>query len=183
MFTFFVASAILGGAILLLQSVLAMLGVHHDGDADDHGAAHDGEDALNLLSIRAIASGLTFFGIAGAGVLGAGLGALVAVPLSLVAGLGAMVAVAYAMRSIRKLESDGTLRIEQAIGEGGTVYVRIPGQKSGPGKVMLKLQNRLVELQAVTAEETLPTGTAVTVVDVVGPDTVEVVVTPQVGDE
>jgi hypothetical protein len=41
--------------------------------------------------------------------------------------------------------------------------------------VTLSLQNRTVEYRAVTPAGALPTGTRVTVVAVVGPDTVEVV--------
>jgi hypothetical protein len=47
---------------------------------------------------------------------------------------------------------------------------------------MLTLQDRIVEFQAVTPAEALPTGADVTVVDVVSPDTVEVVATPLIGD-
>ena len=60
------------------------------------------------------------------------------------------------------------------------MHVRVPGG-GRPGKVLLTIQERLVELPAVSLDGELPTGTAVTVVGVSGPDTVEVVRTPDPG--
>ncbi|HEV3117654.1 MAG TPA: hypothetical protein VGY58_11405, partial [Gemmataceae bacterium] len=57
----------------------------------------------------------------------------------------------------------------------GTVYVAIPGQKTGVGKVTLRLQNRTVEYQAVTPHQQLATGNKVVVTAVLSPDTLEVV--------
>ena len=65
-----------------------------------------------------------------------------------------------------------------ATGSTGTVYLAIPGERKGAGKVLLTLQNRTVEYQAVTSRGALPTGAPILVVDVVGPDTVDVVPDP-----
>jgi hypothetical protein len=79
------------------------------------------------------------------------------------------------MQSLAKLHSDGTVRIERALGAPATVYLTIPGQKSGAGKVQVKVQNRLVEYQAITSQQQeLSTGANVVVVAVVNPGTVEV---------
>ena len=56
-----------------------------------------------------------------------------------------------------------------AVGQTGTVYLRVPGKGAGPGKVTLNLQNRTVELEAFTAADELPTGTPIRVVAVLGP--------------
>jgi hypothetical protein len=60
------------------------------------------------------------------------------------------------------------------VGQRGTVYLRVPGGRSGTGKIQFNLQNRTVEYLAVTAGEELPTGTKVIVVGVVDPTTLEV---------
>ena len=65
-----------------------------------------------------------------------------------------------------------------AVGTTGTVYLSIPGHRTGSGKVHITVQNRLVEVQAVTAEDALPTGSPILVVDVQGNDTVVVVRNP-----
>lgn len=173
MSTLFLVCAILGGVVVVLQFALALLG--HDAD---HDLAHDAAEGLQLFSVRALAAATAFFGIAGRAALAAGLGSLVATLVALPVGLLAGLGVAAAMRMIGRVESDGVLRIEGAVGLPARVHVRVPAQRSGAGKVMLSLQDRLVELRAVTAREELPSGTSVVVVDVVDPETVEVAATP-----
>jgi hypothetical protein len=71
--------------------------------------------------------------------------------------------------------------LERAIGQPARVHVKVPGGPGQPGKVILTLQDRLIELPAVSLEGELPTGTEVTVVGVADGDTVEVVRTPEPG--
>ena len=180
MSTFFLVCASIGGALLVLQMLLGLAGMDHGelfGVELPH--LHAG-DALNLLSLRALAAGLAFFGLIGLLVLSTGGAAVLALPAAAAAGVGSASAVALAQRQLRRLERDGTVRLENAVGEAATVYLSIPGGTAGPGKVHLALQGRTVELQAVS-QTPLPTGAEVVVVDVVGPDTVEVV--PQLPSE
>ena len=180
--TFFLTCAILGGGILVVQLLLGMLGIVHDGlDGHDetHVDHHEGASAgLNLLSVRALSAGLGFFGIGGMAGLSTGLGLLAALPFGVGLGLAAMFATAMITRWMLTLEDDGSVSIHGAVGSTGTVYLSIPGERKGAGKVLLTLQNRTVEYQAVTPQAALPTGASVLVVDVVGPDTVEVVPDP-----
>ena len=193
----FLVCALLGGAILVLQLVLGLVGGHHEVPHGHdlhlgHGAAghaghaghaaaqeHDGSaSGLDLFTARTVAAALAFFGAGGLAGESLGSARWLALLAAIVIGGAAMLAVAVVMRALLRLEDDGTVSVDNAVGATGTVYLSIPGQRQGTGKVHLTLQNRLVELQAVTPEATLPTGAAVLVVDVVGPDTVVVVPTP-----
>jgi len=176
--TFFLACAVLGGAVVVLQLLLGVLGLDHSFDTPD---SPDAAEGLNLLGVRALSAGLTFFGVGGLLGFATPMGLMVALPLAVVLGAAATVAVAVAVRALMRLESDGTVRIEGAVGVPGTVYLSIPGERAGLGKVHLLLQDRLVEYQALSSHP-LPTGAQVVVVDVVGPDTVEVVPSPDLGD-
>jgi hypothetical protein len=184
--TFFLMCALLGGGILVVQLLLGVLGIVHDGidapnagggDHDAH-AGHDASEGLNLLSVRALSAGLGFFGVGGMAGLATGLGLLAALPLGIVLGLAAMIGTALVTRWMLRLEDDGSVLIDGAVGATGTVYLAIPGDRKGAGKVLLTLQNRTVEYQAVTSQAALPTGAPILVVDVVGPDTVDVVPDP-----
>jgi len=181
MAAFFLTCALLGGGLLVVQLVLAALGIgHHDVPHDLHhaGATHEG---LHLFSFRALTAGLAFFGVGGLAGLATPFGALAAIPLALVFGGAASVAVAIATRAMLKLEDDGTVHIEGAVGLSGDVYLSIPPARRGVGKIHVVLQNRLVELQAVTTHaDALPTGARVLVIDVVDADTVAVVPDPVV---
>jgi membrane protein implicated in regulation of membrane protease activity len=178
--TIFWVCAFAGGGFILLQSLMGLMGLDdHGHDAGDHGSAHAG-DGLNLLSLRSIAAGFTFFGLTGLAALEWGFPRLLAVPLASVAGLGVALGVAMVMRGMHRMESDGVVRVEGAVGHPATVYLSIPGGEDAPGKVHLFLQGRTVEYKAVSRDP-LPTGAAVVVVDVVGPDTLEVAPQPLIG--
>lgn len=184
--TVFLICAVLGGALLVCQLLagLAGFGGDHDTDHDSGGGDHDHDHArdgghagswfLSLLSVRTVSAALAFFGLGGMVALKSGAEDLAALGIAIGSGFGALYIVAQIMKSLSKLKADGTARVDRAVGRTGTVYLRVPGSKAGPGKVHLSLQNRTVEYQAVTAGAELPTGTPVKVVGVVNSDTVEV---------
>jgi hypothetical protein len=168
---------LLGGAVTVLQLGATMIGLDHDLHADAHGPVSDG---LNLFSVRALSAGMAFFGLAGLGALRLGSGAVLSSFAALAAGTAAAGAVAMAMRTLLRLNSDRTFRLESAMGASGDVYLSIPASRSGMGKVHLTVQQRIMELDAVTPAEGLATGTKVLVIDCVAPATVVVVPQPDV---
>jgi hypothetical protein len=60
------------------------------------------------------------------------------------------------------------------VGAQGTVYLGIPGNRAGIGKVHVNVMNRTLEYNAVTLRDALPTGASIVVVGVINADTVEV---------
>jgi hypothetical protein len=84
-------------------------------------------------------------------------------------GAGAAVGVAYALRALMKLQTDGSIKIENCIGKVGQVYLTIPAARSGEGKVNVLVQETLSEFSAVTDDsEPIKTGGQVKVIAVVG---------------
>lgn len=184
--TVYLGCAILGGTLLVCQFVMTLLGlggdhdISHDAGHDhDHGHDHSHEQSsswfVGVLTFRTIVAALAFFGVAGKFASENGFQPLVTLAVAAGAGFAAMYLVGSMMKGLHKLKSEGNVRIERAVGATGTVYLTIPASQSGVGKVTLSMQNRTVELQAVTAQENeLPTGTKVVAVAVVGPGTVAV---------
>jgi membrane protein implicated in regulation of membrane protease activity len=193
--------AVIGGTLLGCQFLMTLLGLGHDlpddlpddvphdfqfGHADvahdtghGHETAHHEASFLRLLTFRTVVAALTFFGLAGLAGRSAELPGELALVMALAAGGAAMYCVHWLMQSLRRLKSDGTVRIERALGRAGTVYLRIPAQKAGPGKIQINVQNRTMEYEAMSAHEPLAVGTKVVVVNVLGPDTVEVEPVPE----
>lgn len=177
MHTLFLTCGALGAALLALQLVLGLLGLDHH-DFDHAGFDHDasgggGATAFQLPSLRAVAAALLFLGLAGMLAESVGAPAPLALAAALLAGGGVGAGVQYSLRAMRRLESDGAARLESSIGSQATVYLAIPGGGALPGKVHLHVQNRLVECRAVS-DQPIPTGNPVVVVDVLGPDLVQV---------
>lgn len=194
-------SAVVGGTILFCQFLMTLLGLGHDmpgGVPDDvphdfhfghdggttHDAMHDTGDhqtdphattsIVRLLTFRTVVAALTFFGLVGLAGDSAALSGELTFVAALAAGGAAMYGVHWLMQSLNRLRCDGTVRIERAIGRPGTVYLRIPAHQSGAGKIHINVQNRTMEYEAMTAHGPLPVGAQIVVVDVLGPDTVEV---------
>ena len=191
--TLFLVAAVLGGSVLILQLVLSVIGMEMGHDVDHGGAGGRFRARVAATPTRptgcssspcaASRRAIAFFGIAGRSVLALDLGVVLATLTGVAAGLAAATAVAAAMRQLRNLESDGVVRIEGAVGRSGQVHVRVPADAgAGAGRILLTLQNRLVELPAVSLDGELPSGTPVTVVGLSDPETVEVVRTPDPGD-
>ena len=127
------------------------------------------------LTFRALVAAVTVFGLAGmAAASTQQFDPRVTLGVALAAAAAALFLIGGLMRMMYQLRSDGTVQLIRAVGKTGTVYLTIPGQKAGLGKVMLNLQNRTMEYQAVTADQELPTGAKIVVVAVIGSDTLEV---------
>ena len=175
MTTLYLWCAIVGGIVLLFQLVAGFVGLEY-GHAHDGHFGDSGGEGLNLLSVRSIAAGIAFFGIAG--LAAAAFGPVLSAVAAVGAGTAAMVSVAALIRAFGRLERDATVSLVSAVGTTGSVYLSIPARREGAGKVHVTVQGRLVECRAVTDEGDLPTGTPVLVVDVDGTDTVVVVRNP-----
>ncbi len=183
--TLFLICAGLGGALIVCQFLAGLLGIggnghdaemHHDWSADtDHdGHLSTAEWFFGFLTFRAVSAAICFFGLAGLTARYYELPHSAQLASAALAGFGALYLVATLMRMLYRLKSDGSVRIKGAVGETGTVYLRVPARKAGAGKVTLNLQNRTVELEAFTADGELATGTPIRVVAVLGPNSVEV---------
>ncbi|WP_425400736.1 hypothetical protein [Aeoliella sp.] len=190
----FFYSATLGGAFLLLQLVMILFGVGDDagdldigGDVDvdfdvdgvdgDASTSHDhGLWLLEVISMRTVASAASFFGLAGLTARSAGLNPTISLGVATATGIAALYGVYWAFRQLfRVLQTSGNENIRNALGQPGTVYIPIPPNDEGLGKVHVELQGRTAEYQAMTSdEEKLATGTSVLVLEVVNADTVRV---------
>ena len=181
----YLVCVVFGGTLWVSLFVLSLFGGDHGADSGDGfdahaggGGGHAGHDfpwLMGLFSIRSLITGITFFGIGGLAGTYNNVPPLQSFGMAAICGLATMALTAAAVRLLAHTTHDGTLHIRNAVGKVGTVYLRIPGNSGGRGKVTVKVQERLVEFQAVCQGPELPTGAQVVVVNVVGPDTVEVI--------
>lgn len=193
MYWLFLICALVGGTVFILQFVLAVVGSGVDdldfGDDIPHDVPHDVPHGVpshgdhghgstwmfGVISFRTVVAALTFFGLAGLASLSADISAPLSLVISCAAGAGAMYGVHYLMQSLYRLRHDGTAQIHRTLGERGTVYVPIPANRSGLGKIQIRTQGRIMEYAAQTGDpQRLKTGTTVVVTSIVSPMTVEV---------
>lgn len=133
-----------------------------------------------MLSLRTLGAAVTFFGLAGMTALTRGLGYVTSLVIALVAGYAAMYAVYWLFKQVYKVQHAGNEDVRLAVGLPATVYVPIPANRCGLGKVLFQLQDRTVEYQALTDEgERLATGEEVVIASIVSADTLCVARIPQ----
>lgn len=182
--------------VLLIQAVLTFIGLggedtdadfDTDSDADfdvdgdlnvdgDFDANADGGGDVNpeiagfrFFTVRGIVAFFCIFGWTGYALAGTGMQTWLSVIIAAAAGLLAMLVIGLMFFAVRRLQSSGNIRYSNAIGQSAEVYIPIPAKRSGKGKVMVTIQERLVEAQAMTdAGKKIGTGETVTVVGNVG---------------
>lgn len=161
----FAVIAIPSTVILLLQTILLIFGFGDD-DADSDGVPDDiGDDGLALFSIRGIVAMLCVGGWSGIVLSEAGLNNIVVVILAAVIGIAALVGMAMLIKLLLKLQSNGNIQLSNAVGKVGQVYVPIPADSKGTGKINITIQEKYSELSAMTTETTdIKTGEMVRVV-------------------
>lgn len=177
---FYAISAIVGGVLFLIRSLLTIIGgdLHADTDMDfavhdvdvdslsaagDQGITHIGEANFQLFSMHGITGFFLIFGLIGLALSKAGVHDILTAIGGLLAGGFTMVVVAGIYWYMRRLQSDGTMRIETAVGKTGTVYLTIP--EDGSGQVSLVIQGGLKQFNAISAQrQRIPTGSEVRVV-------------------
>lgn len=129
----------------------------------------DFDSGLRLLTVRGM---VAFFAVGGwVGIAAIDLGAKVwlASLAAVAAGLVALWLVAVIFKALMRLQSSGNVDLKNAVGVIGEVYLRIPPEMQGQGKVSVQIQERLIEAAAMTKSSVeLKSGSSVRVVAVRG---------------
>jgi hypothetical protein len=139
-----------------------------DGDVDADIESDTGI-GFQFFTFKNLVAFFTIFSWAGISCLNAGYGKSVTIIVSVLSGLAMMVVMATMIYYINKLVSSGTLKLENAIGSVGEVYLTIGANRSKIGKVHVTVQGALRELDALAdSNETLKTGTVIEVKEITG---------------
>ena len=201
MYMVFLICAVVAGTVFLFQFAMLILGFGLDGadfdgdvpddsafDFDGDGGQIDSETGMidhgstmlaGIISVRTVVAALTMFGLVGMAMLSAQqpstMATIYATVAAIVGGAAAMFIVHFLMRTLYSMGADGKVRIQNAIGRTATVYVPVPANNGGNGKIQIRMQGRLAEFIAVTsAGEELKTGSPVRVTGVVSGSTLRV---------
>ena len=167
--------------VFIIQSILTFVGADADSDFDvDVDTSIDGADLSNIDGGANLYTFRNFVNF----ILGFGWSAILlqdsipSTPLlifvSAVIGVALVAAVMYLFKWLAGMQQSGNIDlITSAKGCEGKVYLTIPAQEAGEGKVQITISGAVREYNAITdSEEPLKTGTPIRVVDVVNANTV-----------
>lgn len=162
-------TALIGSVVFLLLFVLSLFGADSDVDTDVDGDIEaDHGIGFQFFTFKNVMAFFTIFGWTGIACLDAGLGMLPTVGIATVAGLIMMTLMAAIFFWISKLAEDGSLKIQNAVGAVGEVYLSIGAKRSKMGKISVDVQGSRRELSALTDEDfDLKQGDVIKVINVV----------------
>ncbi len=135
-----------------------------DVDADIEGDVGIG---FQFFTFKNLVAFFTIFGWSGISCIDAEYSHTMTIIISAISGLVMMFAMAFLIYQLSKLKSSGTLKMQNAKGAIGEVYLTIGGNRASMGKVQVTVQGALRDLNALTDEETdLKTGSVIQVTEV-----------------
>lgn len=179
---FFWIVACCASLVFIIQTLMTFIGLGADTDID--AGPMDSVDSVDsvedgglhgVFSFRNLINFLLGYGWAGVllynSIDKSGLLHLVAICV----GLLFVLAFVFMFRQVMKLSHDGSFHLDESVGLNADVYLRIPGARSGRGKVQVSVKGSVHEIDAVTDQtDEIPTGGHVRIVEVLGDDLVRV---------
>lgn len=161
--------ALAASAVFLVQTILTFLGSDSsDGLSADFDGNLDHVDApFQLFSLRNLVNFLLGFGWTGVTFYESVQNKYLLIALTVFVGCIFIALFFLLIREILKLTEDNTFQIESLKGKTGEVYINIPANMSGKGKVQISIKGSNHELSAMTrADESLPSGNLVKVEEI-----------------
>ena len=175
--------ALVASVVFLIQMILTMLGMDgHNVDVDFDVADFGDMDtdtmdmggALSLFSIRNLVSFFVGFGWAGVSLQNLIGNNFWLVLVSILVGCGFVWVFFIVKKQMRKFEANGAFDIKRCEGRTANVYLRIPGQNAGKGKVQISVNGAFHELDALTDGDAIATGSKVRITEIIDGETLRV---------
>jgi len=167
------AIAIIFSLLFLLQTIISMVG----GDGEVHDAVGNADASIGdddgvgyqFFTIKNMIAFFTMFSWIGLAAHNSGLSKTLSIGLALLGGALMVLIMVLLLKNISRLKHSGTLQMKNAINQVGETYLFIPESRSGIGKVHIRIQGSLHELQAMTDDKSaIATGKLIKVTDIIG---------------
>lgn len=177
---FYWGISIFASIVVIIQMSMSFAGIGDidSGDADvDFSTDTDSLDnagSMHLLSIRNAFYFLLGFGWAGVSLWNTIPSPVLLCAVSVLVGVLFVAIFIFLFRQMMKLQSNGAFDINDAVGKVCDVYLRIPGENQGLGKVQISFNGSVQELDARTSGEPIPSGAKVRVLRVIDKKVLEV---------
>lgn len=154
--------------IFIIQTIITFSGLDiADGvDTDFHGDTHAGGD-FQLFSLRNLINfllGFSWTGISFYTTIGDK--PIFLIITSLVVGVLFVILFFLVIRQVQKLAEDNSFKITNTLHKTAEVYLTIPENKKGKGKIMISVNGAFHELEAMTEQERIPSGAIVKVIKI-----------------
>ena len=169
--------AIASSLIFIIETVLTFIGadveMDMDTDFDIADGGFEGDPSMNLYTFRNLVNFL--LGMSWTAILLNEQMKSKALLMLIAFAVGAAIVFAVMMmfKGLSKMQQSGNIDVfKSAVGCNGKVYLTIPGERKGSGKVQININNSVREYDALTdSEDDLKTGTSIKVTEVLDAST------------
>ncbi len=157
--------------IFVIQTIMTFLGLgDHDADfdMDTSDGSFDADPSMNLLTFRNLVNFCLGFGWTAVLMHEKIQSNALLIIVSVIVGILLVTVVMWIFKWLSGMQQTGNIDVHKsAVGCEGKVYLTIPGERKGEGKVQITINNAVREYDAVTDGETIPTGKAIKVTEVI----------------
>ena len=162
--------------VFIIQSILTFVGADMDSNTDfDMDATDISGDlggGINLYTFRNFINFILGFGWTAILLKDSVKSKAVLIIIATLVGIALVAIVMYLFRLLAKMQASGNIDVNtMAVGCTGKVYLTIPGERKGAGKVQISINNSVREYEALTDGDTIKTDTSIKVVEVINDST------------
>lgn len=156
-----------------LAFLIIMVSTFMGGDFDDTGDVDtdietDDGPGFQFFTLKNLVGFFTIFSWIGLACIEMGMGVVATLITSFLCGLAMMFVMAGIFYFMSRLTDDGTLKLQNAIGRIGEVYLPVQAKRGAMGQVNVTIQGGMRTLQALTDDDMdLPVGTVIKVTEVI----------------
>jgi hypothetical protein len=160
--------AIPASLIFIIQTIMTFMGTDSsDGlQADFDGDLNGGDIPFQLFSLRNLINFLLGFSWTGISFYTTIASKPILIIVSLIVGMLFIYLFFIIINQVQKLAEDNTFKLVNTLNKTAEVYLTIPENKKGKGKIMISVNGAFHELDAITENEKIPSGAMVKVVKI-----------------
>ena len=154
--------------IFLAQTVLTFTGADAtDGLDADFDSNLSGTDApFQLFSLRNLINFLLGFGWTGISLYTLVENKALLIAASVMVGILFVAMFFLVIRQVQRLGENNSFNISNTLLQTGSVYIPIPGNKTGTGKIQICVKGSTHEINAITENEKIPSGALIRVIKI-----------------
>ena len=165
--------------IFVIQSILTFVGADTNTDFDvDVDMTFDGSDlsniegGSNLYTFRNVVNFFLGFGWTAILLQGQIKSKALLLVVAVAVGIALVALVMWLFKWLSSMQQSGNINVYRAaVGCQGKVYLTIPAERAGEGKVQITIQGAVREYNAVTDGDAIKTGTPIKVTEVIDTNT------------
>ncbi len=165
--------AIIASLVFVIQMVLAFSGIDSSEGGMDGDVHLDG--TFQYFSLRNLVNFFIGFGWGGVCFYQTFESKVWVGICALLTGLFFVAFFFFLIKQFMKLSKDNTFKIEDTVGKVSDVYLVIPGENEGRGKIQISVKGSVHEIDAMTEGDKIPTGSKARVIEVIDNQTVLVI--------